>query len=210
MDETEARHRARRAIAANARLAAPIVGVFLLVAVVRSDPVPAVLAIGFTVYVVGVVRRIVRGSVASLVGPDTRIELGADELRVVRGDTVESYGWSVLTRRDEDDDDMILHFSGHPNWVVVPLDRADDAFLDELRSKELHPVSRSLRWRRVLGLGAVLGLALTVVVWAVGQIGGRDCTVSVEPGQVMVIADGERSVFDPTTGETTPAPAANC
>ncbi|MEM8707585.1 MAG: hypothetical protein AAGE98_14065 [Actinomycetota bacterium] len=210
MDEAEARRRARRAVGVNVRHAAPVVGVLLGLAVLRSDPIPVVLCAGYVIWVVVSVRRVVRGSVLALVGSDVRVEAGPDALRLVRADDVRSHAWSALARRDEDDDVMVLHFADHPDWVVVPLDRADEDFLDELRSKELHPVRRAIRWRRAVGFGVVLGLALTVVVWAAGQVARSDCNVSIEPGQVMVIADGERSVFDPVTGETTAAPAANC
>lgn len=211
MDEAEARRRAARAVVVNLGVYGPVifacVGLSYLFGYRTGLIVAAVYAawVGFSVW------RVIRGSVAALVTTGSTIAVEPDELVVDRDGDRRTYAWSSLRQRNEDDDVMVLHFRGRRDWVVIPLDRADEEFLDEVRAKDIHiPTEAPVDWRRAGFLAGAIVVVFAGFLWFAGGIGGDDCSVSVEPGQIMVIGAEGRQIYDASTGEYTPAPAANC
>lgn len=211
MDEAEARRRAARAVVVNLGVYGPVIAACVGLSYLFGYRSGLIVAAAYSAWVGVSVWRVIRGSVAALVAAESTIAVEPHELIVDRDGDVRSYAWSSLRQRNEDDDVMVLHFRGRRDWVVIPLDRADEEFLDELRAKEIFiPTQAPVDWRRAGALAAAIVVVFAGFIWFAGGISRGDCSFSVEPGQIMVIGAEGRQTYDASTGEYTPAPAANC
>ena len=191
MDTREARALARRSLRWNVW---PIVilqvGAFLLLRFVGTAAGVVAFA-GIGVLLAATAFRLISRWTHALSTVDAvEFEAAPDALVIVDSNGIVERPWQTLRARVENDQVIFLHFEGVTAPVVVPLDRADDAFLNDIRSRSVTPAAvEAVDTGRVRLL--LLGIALALVL--VFLVSDDGCDIRIPDGEIAVLGGGSSS-----------------